>query len=169
VKSEDKSKKSEDGEHERNEIMFERFTDSARKVMALSNQEVQRFNHEYIGTEHILLGLIKEGSGTGAAVLKNLGVDIEKMLLEMEQLFKLKGRPDKVTMDKQLPTPLAKKVIEYAIEEARSLNHEYIGTEHILLGLLRESEGIAAQVLVNLGVSIERVRMEILKLLDQQE
>jgi len=87
----------------------------------------------------------------------------------MEQLFKLKGRPDKVTMDKQLPTPLAKKVIEYAIEEARSLNHEYIGTEHILLGLLRESEGIAAQVLVNLGVSIERVRMEILKLLDQQE
>jgi len=149
--------------------MFERFTDSARKVMALSNQEVQRFNHEYIGTEHILLGLIKEGSGTGAAVLKNLGVDIEKMLLEMEQLFKLKGRPDKVTMDKQPPTPLAKKVIEYAIEEARSLNHEYIGTEHILLGLLRESEGIAAQVLVNLGVSIERVRMEILKLLDQQE
>jgi len=106
VKSEDKSKKSEDGEHERNEIMFERFTDSARKVMALSNQEVQRFNHEYIGTEHILLGLIKEGSGTGAAVLKNLGVDIEKMLLEMEQLFKLKGRPDKVTMDKQPPTPV---------------------------------------------------------------
>jgi ATP-dependent Clp protease ATP-binding subunit ClpC len=149
--------------------MFERFTDRARKVMALANQEVQRFNHEYIGTEHILLGLIKEGSGTGAAVLKNLGVDIEKMLLEMEQLFKLKGGPDKVTMDKQSPTPFAKKVIEYAIEEARSLNHEYIGTEHILLGLLRESEGIAAQVLVNLGLSIERVRMEILKLLNQQE
>lgn len=147
--------------------MFERFTDRARKVMALANQEVQRFNHEYIGTEHILLGLIKEGSGTGAAVLKNLGVDIEKMLLEMEQLFKLKGRPDKVTMDKQPPTTLAKKVIEYAIEEARSLNHEYIGTEHILLGLLRQSEGIAAQVLVNLGVSIERVRMEILKLLNR--
>ena len=149
--------------------MFERFTDRARKVMAIANQEVQRFNHEYIGTEHILLGLIKEGSGTGAAVLKNLGVDIEKMLLEMEQLFKLKGRPDKVTMDKQSPTPLAKKVIEYAIEEARSLNHKYIGTEHILLGLLRESEGTAAQVLVNLGLSIERVRMEILKLLNQQE
>ena len=149
--------------------MFERFTDRARKVMAIANQEVQRFNHEYIGTEHILLGLIKEGSGTGAAVLKNLGVDIEKMQLEMEQLFKLKGRPDKVTMDKQSPTPLAKKVIEYAIEEARSLNHKYIGTEHILLGLLRESEGTAAQVLVNLGLSIERVRMEILKLLNQQE
>ena len=149
--------------------MFERFTDRARKVMAIANQEVQRFNHEYIGTEHILLGLIKEGSGTGAAVLKNLGVDIEKMLLEMEQLFKLKGRPDKVTMDKQSPTPLAKKVIEYAIEEARSLNHKYIGTEHILLGLLRESEGTAAQVLVNLGLSIERFRMEILKLLNQQE
>ena len=131
--------------------------------MAIANQEVQRFNHEYIGTEHIFLGLIKEGSGTGAAVLKNLGVDIEKMLLEIEQLFKLKGRPDKVTMDKQSPTPLAKKVIEYAIEEARSLNDKYIGTEHILLGLLRESEGTAAQVLVNLGVSIERVRMEILR------
>jgi ATP-dependent Clp protease ATP-binding subunit ClpC len=149
--------------------MFERFTDRARKVMAIANQEVQRFNHEYIGTEHILLGLIKEGSGTGAVVLKNLGVDIEKMLLEMEQLFKLKGRPDKVTMDKQSPTLLSKKVIEYAIEEARNLNHDYIGTEHILLGLLRESEGIAAQVLVNLGVSIERVRTEILKLLNQQE
>ena len=149
--------------------MFERFTDRARKVMAIANQEVQRFNHEYIGTEHILLGLIKEGSGTGATVLKNLGVDIEKMLLEMEQLFKLKGRPDKVTMDKQSPTPLAKKVIEYTIEEARNLNHDYIGTEHILLGLLRESEGIAAQVLANLGVGIERVRTEILKLLNQQE
>jgi len=149
--------------------VFERFTDRARKVMALANQEVQRFNHEYIGTEHILLGLIKEGSGTGAAVLKNLGVDIEKMLLEMEQLLKLKGRPNTVTMDKRSPIPLAKKVIEYAIEEARSLNHDYIGTEHILLGLLRESEGIAAQVLVNLGVGIERVRMEILKLLNQQE
>ena len=149
--------------------MFERFTDRARKVMAIANQEVQRFNHEYIGTEHILLGLIKESSGTGATVLKNLGVDIEKMLLEMEQLLKLKGRPNTVTMDKLPPTPLAKKVIEYTIEEARNLNHDYIGTEHLLLGLLRESEGIAAQVLVNLGLSIERVRMEILKLLNQQE
>jgi len=149
--------------------MFERFTDRARKVMAIANQEVQRFNHEYIGTEHILLGLIKEGCGTGATVLKNMGVDIEKMLLEMEQLLKLKGRPNTVTMDKLPPTPLAKKVIEYTIEEARNLNHDYIGTEHILLGLLRESEGIAAQVLVNLGLSIERVRMEILKLLNQQE
>ena len=149
--------------------MFERFTDRARKVMAVANQEVQRFNHEYIGTEHILLGLIKEGSGTGATVLKNLGVDIEKMLLEMEQLLKLKARPNTVTMDKLQPIPLAKKVIECAIEEARSLNHDYIGTEHILLGLLRESEGIAAQVLVNLGLSIERVRMEILKLLNRQE
>jgi len=149
--------------------MFERFTDRARKVMAIANQEVQRFNHEYIGTEHILLGLIKEGSGTGSAVLKNLGVDIEKMLLEMEQLLKLKDKPDTDTTDKLPATLLARKVIEDAIEEARSLNHKYIGTEHILLGLLRQSEGIAAQVLVNLGLSIERVRMEILKLLNQQE
>ena len=149
--------------------MFERFTDRARKVMAIANQEVQRFNHEFIGTEHVLLGLIKEGSGTGATVLKNLGVDIEKMLLEMEQLLKLKGRPETVTMDKLPPIPLAKKVIEYAIEEARSLKHKYIGTEHILLGLLRESEGIAPQVLLNLGLNIERVRMEILKLLNRQE
>jgi len=149
--------------------MFERFTDRARKVMAIANQEVQRFNHEYIGTEHIFLGLIKGGSGTGATALKNLGVDIEKMLLEMEQFLKLKGRPNTVTMDKLPATPHAKKVIEYAIEEARSLNHDYIGTEHILLGLLRESEGVAAQVLVNLGLSIERVRIEILMLLNQQE
>ncbi len=143
--------------------MFERFTDRARKVMALANQEAQRFNHEYIGTEHVLLGLVKEGSGVGATVLKNLDVDIKKLRLEVEKL--VKSGPDMVTMGKLPQTPRAKKVIEYAIEEARSLNHNYVGTEHILLGLLRESEGIAAQVLMNLGLKLEEVRQEVLNLL----
>ena len=143
--------------------MFERFTDRARKIMALANQEAQRFNHEYIGTEHILLGLVKEGSGVGATVLKNLDVDIKKLRLEVEKL--VKSGPDMVTMGKLPQTPRAKKVVEYAIEEARTLNHNYVGTEHILLGLLRESEGIAAQVLMNLGLKLEDVRQEVLNLL----
>src|SRR5512136_2685914 len=143
--------------------MFERFTDRARKVMALANQEAQRFNHEYIGTEHILLGLVKEGSGVGATVLKNLDVDIKKLRLEVEKL--VKSGPDMVSMGKLPQTPRAKKVIEYAIEEARSLNHNYVGTEHLLLGLLRETEGIAAQVLMNLGLKLEDVRQEVLNLL----
>jgi ATP-dependent Clp protease ATP-binding subunit ClpC len=143
--------------------MFERFTDRARKVMALANQEAQRFNHEYIGTEHILLGLVKEGSGVGANVLKNLDVDIKKLRLEVEKL--VKSGPDMVSMGKLPQTPRAKKVIEYAIEEARALNHNYVGTEHILLGLLRETEGIAAQVLMNLGLKLEDVRQEVLNLL----
>jgi len=143
--------------------MFERFTDRARKVMALANQEAQRFNHEYIGTEHILLGLVKEGSGVGANVLKNLDVDIKKLRLEIEKL--VKSGPDMVTMGKLPQTPRAKKVVEFAIEEARALNHNYVGTEHILLGLLRETEGIAAQVLMNLGLKLEDVRQEVLNLL----
>jgi ATP-dependent Clp protease ATP-binding subunit ClpC len=143
--------------------MFERFTDRARKVMALANQEAQRFNHDCIGTEHILLGLVKEGSGVGAQVLKNLDVDIKKLRLEIEKL--VKSGPDMVTMGKLPQTPRAKKVIEFAIEEARSLNHNYVGTEHILLGLLREADGIAAQVLMNLGLKLEDVRQEVLNLL----
>jgi ATP-dependent Clp protease ATP-binding subunit ClpC len=143
--------------------MFERFTDRARKVMALANQEAQRFNHEYIGTEHILLGLVKEGNGVGANVLRNLDVDVKKLRLEIEKL--VKSGPDMVSMGKLPQTPRAKKVIEYAIEEARSLNHNYVGTEHILLGLLRETEGIAAQVLMNLGLKLEDVRQEVLNLL----
>jgi ATP-dependent Clp protease ATP-binding subunit ClpC len=131
--------------------------------MALANQEAQRFNHEYIGTEHILLGLVKEGSGVGATVLKNLDVDIKKLRLEVEKL--VKSGPDMVTMGKLPHTPRAKKVIEFAIEEARSLNHNYVGTEHLLLGLLRESEGIAAQVMMNLGLRLEDVRQEVLNLL----
>ncbi|MBN2563577.1 MAG: ATP-dependent Clp protease ATP-binding subunit [Phycisphaerae bacterium] len=147
--------------------MFERFTDRARKVMALANQEAQRFNHEYIGTEHILLGLVKEGSGVGANVLKNLEVDLRKVRLEVEKL--VKSGPDMVTMGKLPQTPRAKKVIEFAIEEARNLNHNYVGTEHLLLGLLREQDGVAAQVLMNLGIKLEEVREEVLNLLGAGE
>jgi ATP-dependent Clp protease ATP-binding subunit ClpC len=151
--------------------MFERLTDRARKVMALANQEAQRFNHEYIGTEHILLGLVKEGSGVGANVLKNLDIDLRKVRLEVEKL--VKSGPEMVTMGKLPQTPRAKKVIEYAIEEARNLNHNYVGTEHLLLGLLREHDGVAAQVLLNLGLKLEEVREEVLNLLgagvDQEE
>ena len=143
--------------------MFERFTDRARKVMALANQEAQRFNHEYIGTEHILLGLVKVGSGVGANVLKNLDVDLRKVRLEVEKL--VRAGPEMVTMGKLPQTPRAKKVIEYAIEEARNLNHNYVGTEHLLLGLLREHDGVAAQVLMNLGLKLEEVREEVLNLL----
>ncbi len=143
--------------------MFERFTDRARKVMALANQEAQRLNHEYIGTEHILLGLVKEGSGVGATVLKQLDVDLRKVRIEVEKL--VKSGPDMVTMGRLPQTPRAKKVIEYAIEEARTLGHNYVGTEHLLLGLLREQDGVAAQVLVNLGLKLEDVREEVLNLL----
>ena len=143
--------------------MFERLTDRARKVMALANQEAQRFNHEYIGTEHILLGLVKEGSGVGANVLKNLDIDLRKVRLEVEKL--VKSGPDMVTMGKLPQTPRAKKVIEYAIEEARNLNHNYVGTEHLLLGLLREHDGVAAQVLMNLSLKLGEVREEVLSLL----
>jgi ATP-dependent Clp protease ATP-binding subunit ClpC len=131
--------------------------------MALANQEAQRFNHEYIGTEHILLGLVKEGSGVGANVLKNLNVDLHKVRTEVEKL--VKAGPDMVTMGKLPQTPRAKKVIEYAIEEARNLNHNYVGTEHLLLGLLREHDGVAAQVLMNLGLKLDEVREEVLNLL----
>src|SRR3984957_7183889 len=143
--------------------MYERFTDRARKVMQLANQEAQRFNHEYIGTEHILLGLVKEGSGVAANVLKNLDVDLRKIRLEVEKI--VQSGPDMVTMGKLPQTPRAKKVIEYAMEEARNLNHNYVGTEHLLLGLLREQEGVAAQVLMNLGMKLEDVREEVLNLL----
>jgi len=143
--------------------MFERFTDRARTVMALANQEAQRLNHEYVGTEHILLGLVKEGSGVGATVLKQLDVDLRKVRIEVEKL--VKSGPDMVTIGKLPQTPRSKKVIEYAIEEARKLGHNYVGTEHLLLGLLCEQDGVAAQVLINLGLKLEEVREEVLNLL----
>jgi len=143
--------------------MYERFTDRARKVMQLANQEAQRFNHEYVGTEHILLGLVKEGSGVAANVLRNLDIDLRKIRQEVEKY--VQAGPDMVTMGKLPLTPRAKKVVEYSMEEARNLNHSYVGTEHLLLGLLREQEGVAAQVLVGLGVRLEDVRREVLNLL----
>ena len=143
--------------------MYERFTDRARKVMQLANQEAQRFNHEYIGTEHILLGLVKEGSGVAANVLKNLDIDLRKIRLELEKI--VQSGPEMVTVGKLPQTPRAKAAISYAIEEARNLNHNYVGTEHLLLGLLRAEEGVAAQVLMNLGLKLEDVREEVLNLL----
>ncbi len=143
--------------------MYERFTDRARKVMQLANQEAQRFNHEYIGTEHVLLGLIKEGSGVAAQVLKNLDVNVRTIRLEVEKL--VQSGPDMVTMGKLPTTPRAKSVIGHAMKEAHSLNHNYVGTEHLLLGLLREPEGVAAQVLMNCGLKLQDVREEILSIL----
>jgi len=139
--------------------MYKRFTDQARRVMQLANQEAQRFQHEYIGTEHILLGLIKEDSCVAAKLLGNLGVDLHGILLEVNQL--IRPGPHPVAQGRRPQTPRAKRVIEYTMEEARILNAEYVGTEHILLGLLREREGVGAQVLVNLGMTLERVRAEI--------
>src|SRR5262249_11667967 len=144
--------------------MYERFTDRARKVMQLANQEAQRFNHEYIGTEHILLGLVKEGSGVAANVLKNLDIDLRKIRLEVEKIVQHGPGGEQVVMGRLPHTPRAKKVIEYSIEEARNLNHNYVGTEHLLLGLLREQEGVAAQVLMNLGLKLEDAREEVLNL-----
>ena len=143
--------------------MYERFTDRARKVMQLANQEAHRFNHEYIGTEHILLGLVKEGSGVAANVLRNLDVDLRRIRNEVEKL--VQSGPDMVTLGRLPHTPRAKKVLEYSMEEARNLNHNYVGTEHVLLGLLREQEGVAAQVLMNLSLKLEDVREEVLNLL----
>ncbi|MEW6355634.1 MAG: ATP-dependent Clp protease ATP-binding subunit [Planctomycetota bacterium] len=143
--------------------MFDRFTDRARKVMTYAKEEAQRFNHDYIGTEHILLGLLKEGSGVAANVLRNLDVDINKIRFEVEKMV---ASGSDVAKKGNLPfTPRAKKVLELALEEAKGLGHNYIGTEHILLGLLRENEGVAARVLLNLGLKLEEVREEVLSLL----
>jgi ATP-dependent Clp protease ATP-binding subunit ClpC len=143
--------------------MFDRFTERARKVMGLARQEAQRFGHDYIGTEHVLLGLVQEGNGVAAQVLKNLDVEMKKIRIEVEKL--VKNGTNTVSMG-QLPfTPRAKKVLELALEEAQSLGHNYIGTEHLLLGLIKENEGIAAQVLMNLEVKLEEVREEVLELL----
>ena len=147
--------------------MFDRFTDRAKKVMSFARQEAMKFNHEYIGTEHILLGLVQEGSGVAANVLKNMSIDLEKIRHEVEKI--VKTGPSMVTMG-QLPfTPRAKKVLELSLEEASQLSHNYIGTEHLLLGLIRENEGIAAQVLMNLGVKLDEVREEVLEFLGASE
>jgi ATP-dependent Clp protease ATP-binding subunit ClpC len=144
--------------------MYERFTDRARKVMQLANQEAMRFSHQYIGTEHILMGLVKEGSGVAANVLNSLNIDVREIRLEVEKI--VQSGPNAEAYGKLPQTPRAKKVIEYSIEEARNLNHDYVGTEHLLLGLLRDQEGVAAQVLTNLGLTLEDVREEVRRVLE---
>ncbi len=143
--------------------MFNRFTERARKVIILAKEEARRFNHDYIGTEHILLGLIREGEGVAAAVLQKMGLSLENIRLEIEKLVQ-PGPATQIMGD--IPfTPRAKKALELAAEEARSLGHNYIGTEHILLGLIREGEGIASQVLLNSGLDLSVVRNEVMGLL----
>ncbi len=143
--------------------MFNRFTERARKVVVLAKEEAKRFNHNHIGTEHLLLGLVKEGEGVASAVLQNLGLSLEMIRLEVEKL--VQTGPSTVVSGDIPFTPKAKKVIELAMDEARHLGHNYIGTEHLLLGLIRESEGAASQVLLNLGLDLARVRNEIMALL----
>ncbi len=143
---------------------FEKFTERARKVLTLAQEEAQRFNHNYIGTEHLLLGLVREGDGVAARVLNNLGVELHKVRSAVEFII---GRGDRAVMGEIGLTPRAKKVIELAVDEARRLNHHYIGTEHLLLGLVREGEGIAAGVLESLGVSLEKVRQQVIQVLNQ--
>ncbi len=136
---------------------FEKFSERARRVLSLAQEEAQRFNHNYIGTEHILLGLVRETEGVAARVLSGLGVDLTKVRSAVEFII---GRGEKPTQGEIGLTPRAKKVVELAVDEARRMNHTYIGTEHLLIGLLREGEGVAAGVLESLGVTLEKVRAE---------
>src|SRR3954464_8545414 len=143
---------------------FDKFTERARKVLTLAQEEAQRFNHNYIGTEHLLLGLVREGDGVAARVLSNMGVQLPKVRSAVEFII---GRGETMVMGEIGLTPRAKKVIELAVDEARRLNHHYIGTEHLLLGLMREGEGIAAGVLESLGVNLEKVRAQVMQVVSQ--
>ncbi|MFP5353211.1 MAG: Clp protease N-terminal domain-containing protein, partial [Actinomycetota bacterium] len=142
--------------------MFERFTDRARRVVVLAQEEARLLNHNYIGTEHILLGLIHEGEGVAAKALESLGISLEKVRQQVEEIIGAGQSPP----SGHIPfTPRAKKVLELSLREALQLGHNYIGTEHILLGLIREGEGVAAQVLVKLGADLSRVRQQVIQLL----
>jgi len=143
---------------------FDRFTERARKVLTLAQEEAQRFNHNYIGTEHLLLGLGRQGDSVAAKVLSNLGVELREVRSRVKLII---GRGDREVEGEISLNPRAKKVIELAVDEARRLGHHYIGTEHLLLGLIREGNGIAAGVLESLGVNLERVRSEVIKVLTQ--
>src|SRR5579862_7639002 len=148
----------------RRKKMMNNFTPRAQQVLALARKEADRFNHNYVGTEHLLLGLIKLGQGVAVNVLQKMGLDLETVRMEVEKQV---GSGPETKMVGNIPyTPRVKKVLALAGKEAKSLNHSYVGTEHILLGLLREGEGVAARVLKNLEVDIERTRNEILKELD---
>lgn len=150
----------------RSQIPFNKFTERARRVLSLAQEEAQRFQHNYIGTEHLLLGLVREQEGIAAHVLKNLGVELDKVRSTVEFII---GRGDHIILGEIGLTPRAKKVIELAVDEARQLNHHYIGTEHLLLGLIREGEGIAVGALESLGVPLVRVRAETLKVIQHEE
>ncbi|HEX6418649.1 MAG TPA: Clp protease N-terminal domain-containing protein, partial [Acidimicrobiales bacterium] len=142
--------------------MFERFTDRARRVVVLAQEEARLLNHNYIGTEHILLGLIHEGEGVAAKALESLGISLEAVRQQVEEIIGQGGS----SPSGHIPfTPRAKKVLELSLREALQLGHNYIGTEHILLGLIREGEGVAAQVLVKLGADLSRVRQQVIQLL----
>src|SRR6266699_2041529 len=143
------------------------FTDRVRKVLQMAREEAARLHHEYVGTEHILLGLIREGEGVAAAVLTNLNVDLEEIQQKIEETVK-KGKAAAAAGPDLPYTSRAKKVLELAMSEARELNHSYVGTEHLLLGLLREEKGIAAQVLTDAGVNLEQARAETLRLLGSE-
>src|SRR5881396_3350197 len=143
---------------------FDKFTERARRVLRFAQEEAQRFNHNYIGTEHLLLGLVREGEGVAATVLTGMSVDLELVRTQVERIV---GRGDRMVMGEIGLTPRAKRVIELAVDEARRLNHQYIGTEHLLLGLVREGEGIAAGVLESLGASLDRVRAHVIHVLSQ--
>lgn len=142
--------------------MFERFTEHAREVISLANQEAQQFGHEYVGTEHLLWGLAKEVHGVAAAVLEHFNVDLKPLRREVESL--LEGRPHVEVTEKLAQTEQTKDVIHNAIEEARALHHNYVGTEHLLLALMRDGKTISAKVLTNLGLSLGAVRDEVRRL-----
>ena len=145
---------------------FDKFTERSRKVLSLAQEEAQRLKHNYIGTEHLLLGLVREGEGVAAKVLSNLGVDLKEARNTVEAII---GRGNRVVLGEIGLTPRAKRVIELAVDEARRLNHHYIGTEHLLLGLVREGEGIAAGALESLGVDLKKVRAETMRVLGRSE
>jgi ATP-dependent Clp protease ATP-binding subunit ClpC len=147
-------------------FMFSRFTERAQQVLVLAQEEAKRLNHNFIGTEHLLLGLVREGSGIAARALQNMNVDLNRVRSEVERIA---PKGDKLYFQGITYTPRAKRVVELSIEESQNLGHNYVGTEHILLGLLREGEGIAAQVLTNLGVDLERARKEVIQLLGGTE
>jgi ATP-dependent Clp protease ATP-binding subunit ClpC len=142
--------------------MFERFTDRARRVVVLAQEEARMLNHAHIGTEHLLLGLVHEGQGVAARALEALGISLEAVRREVEEVI---GRGERPPAGHIPFTPRAKKVLELSLRESTQLGHEYIGTEHILLGLLREGEGVAAQVLVKMGTDLNRVRQQVIEVL----
>src|SRR5262249_40600226 len=141
--------------------MFERFTDRARRVVVLAQEEARMLNHNYIGTEHVLLGLLSEGQGVAAKALESLGISLEAVRSQVEEVI---GKGQAARMGHIPFTPRVKKVLELSLREALQLGHNYIGTEHILLGLIREGEGVAAQVLMSLGADLERVREKVLEI-----